>query len=106
MPLQKNYETPATGATSSYHVVQQVGLDRVSTLTTATVASYLSGDAKAAGKMPMYTQQIQIDGFPANGQDAFDFAEAQLVVMAPDDAPVRAANRYVFSGAQMVPQSV
>jgi hypothetical protein len=102
MPLQKDYETPATGAVSSYHAVQQVGLDKVSTLTTATVASYLSSAAKAAGKMPMYSQQIQLAGLPDKGQDAFDFAEAQLVAAAPDGVTVQAVNRYVFAGAAIV----
>lgn len=101
MPLQKDYETPATGANASYHVVQQIGLDKVSNMTTATVASYLSSGAKAAGKFPLYTQQIQLSALPDKSQDAFDFAEAQLVAAIPDGA-VQTTNRYVFSGAQIV----
>jgi hypothetical protein len=102
MPLQKDFETPATGAVAAYHVVQQVGLDKVSNITTATVASYLSSDAKAAGKFSLYTQQIQIGSLPDKSQDAFDFAEAQLTAEVPDGTPPQAVNRYVFSGAQIV----
>jgi hypothetical protein len=101
MPLQKDFETPSTGAVATYHVVQQVGLDKVSNIVTATVASYLSGDAKAAGKFSLYTQQIQIAALPDKGQDAFDFAEATLVEAIPDGA-AQTTNRYVFSGAQIV----
>lgn len=102
MPLQKDYETPSTGANASYHVVQQVSLDYVSTMTNATVASYLSEDALGAGRFPMYTQQISLAGLPADGQAARDYAEAQLVVAQPDDESVPVVNRYVFAGATIV----
>jgi hypothetical protein len=102
MPLQKDYETPSTGALASYHVIQQVSLDYVSALTTATVASYLSKDAKDAGRFAMYAQQIQIAGLPGSGSDARDFAEEQLVAPAPDGSPPQTASRYAFTGAQIV----
>lgn len=101
MPLQKDYVTPSTGATAGYHVVQQVMLDSMSTITSATVASYLSADAKGAGKWPLYQQQIAIDGLPGKGVDAFDFAEQSLVENPADDAP-SVGNRYVFAGAPIV----
>jgi hypothetical protein len=102
MPLQKDYVTPSTGATASYHVVQQVSLDYVSTQANATVASYLSNDAMTAGKFPMYTQQITLTGLPGDGLDARDYAEAQLVLAQPADAPAPNTNRYVFAGASIV----
>lgn len=103
MPLQLNYVTPSTGATASYHVVQQVALDYVSTLTNATVASYLDSAAKDAGKFPMYTQQIQINGLPDSGVDARTFAESSLVDAAPADGTASTySSRYVFSGAAIV----
>jgi hypothetical protein len=108
MPIQMDYETPATGAHAMYHVVQKVDLDRVSNMTTAVVSSYLSVDAKSAGKHPIYTQQIQVSGLPAKGQDAFDFSEAELVAPAPASQPPQPAapfigvNRYLFAGAAIV----
>lgn len=103
MPLQFNFVTPSTGATAGYHVVQQVGLDYVSSLTNATVASYLDKDAKEAGKFPMYTQQIQLDALPDAGADARAFAESSLAAAAPvDGAAASNLNRYVFSGAEIV----
>lgn len=102
MPLQKDYVTPATGAIASYHVAQQVSLDYESTLTNVTVASYLTKEAKDAGKFPMYAQQIQIVGLPDKGVDARDFAESSLVAAAPvDGSNVGNTSRYVFAGAEI-----
>jgi hypothetical protein len=102
MSLQKDYETPSTGAVASYHVVQQVGLDYVSLQTNATVASYLTKDARDAGKFPLYTQQISVDGLPTTGVDARDYAEQQLVAAVPQDGGGPYANRFVFAGAEIV----
>ncbi|SDR19302.1 hypothetical protein SAMN05443245_3449 [Paraburkholderia fungorum] len=103
MPLQIDFVTPSTGATASYHVVQQVGLDYESGFTNATVASYLSADAKAAGKFSMYVQQIQISGLPDKGTDARDSAEALLIAAPPTDGTTQgASNRYTFAGAEIV----
>lgn len=104
MPIQQDYVTPSTGAVASYHVVQQVSLDSTNGgQTGATVLSYLSKDAVASGKFPMYTQQIQISGLPAKGQDAWDYAYATLVAAAPTDGTANAfTNRYVFAGASLV----
>lgn len=101
MPLQKDYESPSTGATASYHVVKQVTLDRESNIVNATVASYLSADAKSAGKFALYTQQITITGLPPAQVDAFDYAEQQLIV-ADDGATIALGNRYAFAGAEIV----
>jgi hypothetical protein len=102
MPLQKDYETPSTGAVASYHVVQQVGLDYVSLQTNATVASYLTKEARDAGKFSLYTQQISVDGLPTAGADARDFAEQQLVTAAPQSSGGPYANHFVFAGAEIV----
>ena len=96
--ITKDYVTPSTGATATVHVVNQVSLDYTGNTTTyVTVASYVSADAHAAGKLPVFTQQIQLEGLPASGQDARDYAEARLVEPVPATGPY-AVNRYVFSG--------
>ncbi|MGF6976344.1 hypothetical protein QFZ94_004794 [Paraburkholderia sp. JPY465] len=102
MPLQKDYETPSTGATASYHVVQQVSLDFVSSRSNATVASYLSKDARDAGKFALYTQQIAVAGLPDAGVDALEFVQQQLIVGAQQDGSGPYANRFVFAGAEIV----
>ncbi|MDR3386804.1 MAG: hypothetical protein P4L92_07105 [Rudaea sp.] len=103
MPLQKDYVTPATGATASYHVAQQVTLDGAGQNTSVSVASYLNADMRAAGKAPLYTQQIIVDGLPPDGQSAFTYAEEQLAVAnTTDGAMPTYANRFVFAGAEIV----
>ncbi|MFM0595319.1 hypothetical protein [Paraburkholderia dilworthii] len=102
MPLQFEYVTPSTGAKATYHVVQQVGLDYVSTLTSVTIASYLSKEARDAGKYSMYAQQIQIGALPDSGIDARDFAESSLAAAAPTDGSASVnPGRYVFAGAEI-----
>ncbi|WP_438396501.1 hypothetical protein [Caballeronia sp. DA-9] len=103
MPIAANYETPSTGASATYHVVQQITLDFVSSITNSTVASFLSKEAKDAGKFPMYTQQIPVEGLPAAGQDPLTYAEGRIVEPMPDGTVVAPyANRYAFAGGEIV----
>lgn len=103
MPMKKDYVTPSTGATASYHVVQMVALDAIGKGTSVAVYSYLSADARAAGKAPMYTQQLQIGGLPPSGTDAFAYAEQQLAAAEPADvSPTVPVVRYAFAGAEIV----
>ncbi|WOD19851.1 hypothetical protein [Paraburkholderia kirstenboschensis] len=72
-------------------------------IATATVSSYLSKDAKDAGKFAMYAQQIQISGLPDKGVDARDFAESSLASAAPTDGGgFASASRYAFAGAEII----
>ncbi|WP_321891681.1 hypothetical protein [Paraburkholderia tropica] len=103
MPIKKDYETPATGAIASYHVSAMVTLDAISKATSITVQSFLSADARAAGKSPMYQQQVMISSLPESGADVFAFADAQLVAAPPsDDAAALNPARYAFTGAEIV----
>lgn len=103
MPLEIEYVTPSTGAQAGYHVVTQVAIDYEMASTVATVASYLSKDAKDGGKFPMYAQQIAVSGLPDKGVDAREFAETALTVAAPSDGSMPSSmNRYSFAGAEIV----
>lgn len=99
MPLSLAYTTPATGASSDYHVIQQIVLDYISSIMTATVSSYVSKDTFDAGKSPAYTQQIQIQAIPPATTDAKSFAESSLIELPPSGSPPQYANRYAFAGA-------
>jgi len=103
MPLSLEYETPSTGVVATYHVAAQAVIDWRASNCTVTVESYLSKDVKDAGKWAVYTQMIVLDGLPVAGQDARDYAEAQLIVAIPDSVPVPPLNnRYTFTGAVVV----
>lgn len=98
MPFIKTYEVPSTGATANYHEVSQISLDKASSSTQATVNSYLTAEAKAAGKLVMFSQQVRIAALPG-ATDGFAWAEQQLVATTPTPVPTSdAANRWVFSG--------
>jgi hypothetical protein len=98
MPFTIAYVVPSTGATANYHEVSQLSLDKASATVQATVGSYLSADARAAGKMVMYSQQVRIAALPG-ATDAFAWAEQQLVAAAPVPIPTSdAPNRWIFAG--------
>ncbi len=98
MPFTIPYAVPSTGATANYHEVSQVSLDKASSTVQATVGSYLSAEARAAGKMVMFSQQVRIDALPG-AADAFVWAEQQLIEPVPSPVPAsEAANRRIFAG--------
>lgn len=96
-----SYATPNTGAIATAHIVTQVGIDFSGQMLTATVSSFLDADAYAAGKWPMYTQTVPIEGLPVSGQDIQAYAEARLIEAAPADAVSPYGNRYVFAGGEI-----
>ncbi|GGD63541.1 hypothetical protein [Caballeronia grimmiae] len=103
MPIASNYTTPSTWAVATYHVVQQLTLDYVSGQCTATVGSFLSKEAKDAGKFTIYTQQIVLEGLPAANADPKAYAEGVLVEAQPADVTSPPyANRYAFAGGTIV----
>lgn len=103
MSIQFSYTTPNTGAVANYHVVQQISLDYVSSNTNVQVASYVSQDAYAAGKFPVYNQSIQIAGLPVTTADPMDTVQADLIAAAPTDGTASTSpNRYLFAGATVV----
>ncbi|BAO86012.1 hypothetical protein [Caballeronia cordobensis] len=101
--IKKDFVTPSTGAVAAVHVVTQVQIDYAgSNLTTATVSSFLSDEAYAAGKWALYTQAIPIEGLPAAAQDPRNYAEDKLVEAMPDGQVTAYANRYAFAGGEIV----
>jgi hypothetical protein len=101
MPIQLNYVTPATGAQATYHVIAVASLDYVGNFVMATVSSYVSKEAKDAGRMPLYQQQIQLFGLP--DEDPRPFCEAALVEDKPTDGTaVPSPIRYTFAGGALV----
>lgn len=103
MAIQKDYETPSTGAVASYHVAGMVTLDAFQKSTMVMVYSYLSADARTSGKAPMYTQQIQVAGLPGDGEGAFAYAEQKLITAPDSDDPTSVnLTRGTFVGGEIV----
>lgn len=102
MPIQLDYVVPSTGAQASYHTVAAVMLSYDGLqFTTATVASYVSKDAKNDGKQALYQQQIQVNGIPE--ADPRAFCESALIEAKPTDGSADAFPvRYTFAGGTIV----
>lgn len=101
MPIQLDYTVPSTGASASYHVANVVTLSKDGEYGLVTVASYVSKDAKDAGKQAMYQQQIQVMELPTG--DPWAFYEAALVEAKPTDGSAEPFPvRYTFAGGAIV----
>jgi len=101
--IKLDYVVPATGATSTVHVVSQVQLDYSGSDTlTASVCSFADEAAYASNKFPMFTQQVPIEGLPPDGEHPQAYAYARLVEPAPDGEVTPYANRRVFANGALV----
>jgi hypothetical protein len=109
MAISKEITQDATGVVVAYHIVQTVTLDKGGKTTTASVMSYVSAEAKAAGKqMVGMPTHITVAGLPSDKENAFSFVEKQLVAPQPADADTTnpvfgfAAARYTFADGKVV----
>jgi hypothetical protein len=100
MAINKDITQDATGVVVGFHVVQSVTLDKAGQTATAAVVSYVSADAKAAGKqMVGMPTHITVAGLPGDKENAFSFVEKQLVASEPADAD-KTNLVYGFGGAR------
>lgn len=109
MAIKKDITLDATGASASYHVLQQVSIDALAKTTTASVFSYVSADTYASGKQPVQSAFVVFaQGNPGEDEGAIKWMEGKLIEAQPDtpDPMVAAlpymANRYVFAGGSVV----
>jgi hypothetical protein len=108
MALKKQILIAANGAPATVHRVDNVTLNKLPTASIAVVSCFYSMDALTQGLNPLAQVSIQLDGLPAKGQDAFDFAEAALAAAAPAGVTVDTsihqygADRYTFAGAEVI----
>ncbi|MCY0385669.1 hypothetical protein OVY01_00115 [Robbsia sp. Bb-Pol-6] len=101
MPIKIDYTTPASGATTGYHVVQQVSLDYANGRSSAQLASYVSDETYAAGKQPVFQQPIEFPVLPASGDDVLTFVEGKIIAPATDTLSPTPA-RQAFAGGTIV----
>lgn len=98
MPIKIDYTTPASGAATTYHVVQQVSLDYANSRVSAQLASYVSGETYAAGKQPVFQQPIEFPVLPPTGEDVLAFVEGKLVAPVTDTLSTTPARQYFADG--------
>jgi hypothetical protein len=77
MALAKTFDQP-TGVATSYHRVVRGIVDFVTGATTLEVASYLSADARTAGKLPIGGSSLTVPTMPDFNGDPRPWAYAQL----------------------------
>ncbi|MFP3609165.1 hypothetical protein SB778_03510 [Paraburkholderia sp. SIMBA_050] len=112
MAISKQITQDATGVVVGYHVVLSVTLDKASKMTTGAVSSFVSADAKSAGKQPVgYPVHITVPGLPGAKEEAFNFFEKQVTAAQPTDGdgggnPMAVNSfgdvRYVFADGTVV----
>jgi hypothetical protein len=100
MAISKEIVQEATGVTLAHHVVISVTADKAGQTVTGQVASYVSADAKAAGKQPVGAPAfITVSGLPGAKENVFSFFENQIVAAQPADAASQPSAAYAFGGA-------
>jgi hypothetical protein len=101
MAIKKEITQDATGVVVGFHVVTSVTADKAGQTVTGAVSSYVSQDAKAAGKqpvgMPVY---VTVSGLPGAKENAFTFFENQLVASQPADAMAAAQSMFINQGSR------
>lgn len=88
MAIFKALEDPTTGAPVQYHRITQLSSDWLSGVTVVQVRGYVSEAARRAGRLPIATDTVQLDGAPAADEDprAWAYARLQAPVTAEADA--------------------
>ena len=85
MAIFKPLEDPNTGAPVQYPRITQMSSDWLSGVTVVQMRGYVSEAARRAGRLPIATDTVQLDGAPAADEDPRAWAYAQLT------APIAAA---------------
>ena len=86
MAISKALDDPNTGAPVTYHRITQMSSDWLSGVTVVQVRGYVSEAARRAGRLPIATDTVQLDGAPAAGDDPRAWAYAALAAPVASDA--------------------
>ncbi len=82
MAISKALDDPNTGAPVTYHRITQLSADWLSGVTVVQVRGYVSEAARRAGRLPIATDTVQLDGSPAADDDPRAWAYKQLSAAA------------------------
>ncbi|POR46752.1 hypothetical protein B0G62_12268 [Paraburkholderia eburnea] len=108
MALKKEILIAAVGAPATIHRVDSVTINKLGNTTVANISSFYSTSALSQGLQPLAQISMPLEGLPAKGQDAWEFAEAALAAAAPDGETVEAVigqqgvDRYIFASAEIL----
>ncbi|CAE6856160.1 hypothetical protein [Paraburkholderia domus] len=110
MSLKKTITIDTIGAPASFHVIDNLYLNKGSNFMSVTLKSYFSDETYGQNKQPLsMSTVVMFNGIPPAGVDPFAYAESLLVQAEPKDGtpdptiyPALPANRYLFAGAEIV----
>lgn len=94
--IKHEIEDENTGAVATYHVIEYVSADFKYQSVTATVNGYVSKRTYEAGRNPLSSQTLSVNGLPEDGDVARDWLYRQAV------AANNEGNSGVFAGAELV----
>lgn len=92
--IKHEIEDESTGAVAAYHVIEYVGIDYKYGSTTATLNGYVSKKAYEAGRNPLCSHTVTVNGI----QDGEEVSRAWLYGKAVEQGNEQS----VFSGAELV----
>lgn len=108
MALKKEMLVATFGAPVTIHRIDSITISPLTKTTSVSVSSFCSTVALAQSLNPLAQVTVQLDGIPANGQGAVEFAESALAAAAPEGVNVDpviqqySADRYAFAGAEVL----
>lgn len=87
-------EDENTGATAMYHVIEYVSIDYRFQTATATLNGYVSKKMKEAGKQPLCSHSLTVNGFPEEGEITRAWLYAKAVEEGNESS--------IFTGGELV----
>ena len=92
--IKHEIEDESTGAAANYHVIEYVGIDYKFKSVSATLNGYVSEKAYEAGRNPLCSHSVTVNGLP----DGAEVSRAWLYGKAVEQGNEQS----VFSGAELV----
>lgn len=92
--ISHEIEDESTGATASYHVIEYVSIDYKFKTVTATLNGYVSKKAYEAGRNPLCSHTVSVNGLPEGEEVSRAWLYQKAVEQGNDQS--------VFSGAELV----
>lgn len=92
--ISHEIEDESTGAVANYHVIEYVSIDYKYNNVTATMNGYVSKEAYEAGRNPLCSHSVTVNGLPGGAEVSRTWLYSKAVEQGNEQS--------VFSGAELV----
>lgn len=92
--ISHEIEDESTGAVANYHVIEYVNIDYKYNTVTATMNGYVSKNAHEAGRNPLCSHTVSVNGLPEGEEVSRAWLYGKAVEQGNEQS--------VFSGAELV----